>query len=156
MLRESNLSVKSKLKENKIEYQDQSPAITSSRHSNSNTAWTRDLFTPSEDNWLSQHLNGYSSRKMSNSNLSSIQSNRDLTPVDNSNNLYFNTFQENKLKNEIDSIDKQLMIQSVNENPFGLPKLNEENIYSQDPNESSIILLEDAVESLLKEQQKLK
>lgn len=29
---------------------DQSPAITSSRYSNSNTACTRNLFTPSEDN----------------------------------------------------------------------------------------------------------
>lgn len=37
-----------------------SPAVTSSRYSNTNTAYTRNLFTPSEDNCLSQHLAGYS------------------------------------------------------------------------------------------------
>ena len=40
-----------------------SPAVASSRYSNTNTACTRDLFTPSEENCLSQHLANYSSKK---------------------------------------------------------------------------------------------
>jgi hypothetical protein len=44
---------------------DHSPAITSSRFSNTNTACTRNLFTPSEDNCLSQHLMGYSGKNSS-------------------------------------------------------------------------------------------
>lgn len=39
------------------------PAVVSSRYSNSNTACTRDLFTPSEENCLSQHLCNYANQK---------------------------------------------------------------------------------------------
>ena len=42
---------------------DRNPAVSSSRYSNTNTACTRDLFTPSEDNCLSQHLANYSTKK---------------------------------------------------------------------------------------------
>lgn len=35
----------------------------SSKYSNSNTACTRDLFIPSEENCLNQHLANYSSKK---------------------------------------------------------------------------------------------
>lgn len=38
---------------------DSSPVVASSRYSNTNTAATRNLFTPSEDNCLSQHLANY-------------------------------------------------------------------------------------------------
>lgn len=39
------------------------PAVVSSRYSNSNTACTRDLFTPSEGNCLSHHLSNYTTPK---------------------------------------------------------------------------------------------
>jgi hypothetical protein len=35
---------------NNTEMRDESPAVASSKYSNSNTAATRNLFTPSEDN----------------------------------------------------------------------------------------------------------
>ena len=44
--------------------QDKSPIVTSSRYSNSNTACTRNLFTPSEDNCLSQHLASHQNKKI--------------------------------------------------------------------------------------------
>jgi hypothetical protein len=43
--------------------QDKSPVVASSRYSNTNTACTRNLFTPSEDNCLSQHLASHSNKK---------------------------------------------------------------------------------------------
>lgn len=56
---------KSDFKNQKVssEEEERLPAVVSSRYSNSNTACTRDLFTPSEENCLSQHLSNYVSQK---------------------------------------------------------------------------------------------
>lgn len=138
------------------EVQDQSPAVISSRYSNSNTAWTRNLFTPSEDNCLSQHLNDYSLRKQSTSNFDYQMTEKSTNVKENANSQYFSSVNEEKSREDNSDDESPFSFQTTKTRPFISKRMSDSNLLTQNTNESSIVLLEGAIESLLKEQQQLK
>lgn len=132
--------------------QDHSPAVTSSRYSNSNTACTRNLFTPSEDNCLSQHLTNYSSKQKSgkptaeNEGVFSSQ-----IGVFQNMNAVCNTVLEEKSKEDTNTEESMFTMRSPEKSPQKLMLID-----NQAERDSSILLLEDAVDTLIREQQSLK
>jgi len=126
-----------------------SSVVTRSRYSITNTACTRNLFTPSEDNCLSQHLANYSNqssgRVISSSDLANLRpsSSKRLNLQEFSEVQEEGSKEENAspIENRVGSVpnQKQIMIEENPEKP-----------------RSSIIELEGYVRTLLKEQEHLK
>ena len=137
-------------------HNDKSAGFASSRHSNSNTAWTRNLFTPSEDNCLSQHLVWYSSIKQNKAN----QENEQLDPIQDKNhkilNQLWNTVMEERSREEVNTEESIFSLKSPEHTQKNISNKDYITIWNQEAKESSIILLEGAVEALLKEQESLK
>ncbi|CAI2374539.1 unnamed protein product [Moneuplotes crassus] len=139
---------KNGLKKISSEEDERLPAVVSSRYSNSNTACTRDLFTPSEENCLSQHLSNYANQKAR----VVVESDCiDLRKRSNSENLC-DTVREERSREEGNTEESCVTFKSPN------PKNNEDNIkvFDGDEVDYSLLHLEDVVGSLLKEQQNLK
>lgn len=132
---------------------------TSSRYSNSNTAWTRNLFTPSEDNWLSQHLICYSSIKQSKvqgENDQIITGNDSIKKIKKIKNQTWNTVMEERSREEANTEESIFSLKSPQHISDKISNKDYITISNQEVKESSILLLEGAVEALLKEQQSLK
>jgi hypothetical protein len=134
-----------------------SPAVTSSRYSNTNTAYTRNLFTPSEDNCLSQHLAGYSNanpkRVVCNSDLVHLKTERERMKEK----IVWNIVEEEGSKEEANTDDSMTCLKQHGKKR----KTVQENdnfimIDNQEKNNSSMIQLEGVIDSLLKEQVNLK
>lgn len=133
---------------------DSSPVVASSRYSNTNTAATRNLFTPSEDNCLSQHLANYTTAKkkeraIMNSDCANLigsdkRSSQLMTPT------LWNTVIEERSRDEIND-DESLVAANSSEKQKNLIM-----VQNQEDADSSIVMLEGYVGTLLKEQEILK
>jgi len=146
--------IKSNSNNNSKLHHDQSPAVTSSRYSNTNTACTRNLFTPSEDNCLSQHLANYSNKKPERVVSTSDLTNLDLEQINCDKNNFCNTVMEERSREEANTEESLFSLKS----PDNINKKNIKHIVveNQEKKNPSILQLEDMVDILIKEQQNLK
>ena len=165
---ESDMAKHSNSNNTNIVHNDYSPAVTSSRYSNSNTACTRNLFTPSEDNCLSQHLVSYSNqreeRKVTTSDLnmlktepsSSIKAPPTPTLASAESQKDCNIVQEEGSKEDVRTNESIVSLKSPAKIPAPVKakKIMLEN--QENGTHQSIHQLEDMIDVLIKEQQNLK
>lgn len=135
---------------------DSSPVVASSRYSNTNTAATRNLFTPSEDNCLSQHLANYikKDRAIMNSDWANLissdkRTSQQVTPT------LCNTVIEERSRDEIND-DESLVVANSPKKQTNLSQKDHIMVQNQEDVDTSIVMLEGYVGTLLKEQEILK
>lgn len=133
---------------------EQSPGFASSRYSNSNTACTRNLFTPSEDNCLSQHLANYNTHTKERVIQSSDTNQIPPRDIETKNSNGCSTVLEENPRDDTKTEDSIFSLKPVDNDPK--PQQRPIMVEDQDSQNEPPGNLEDMIDVLIKEQQQLK